>query len=86
MNACYLREIYDTHVIDTCVHIWHAQKLTILLPKIKNNNISKARANLEKPISFSDLATSKYPKIVKIFLAFEKKIFFVDQYNPKTKG
>ena len=39
--------------------------------------ISKTRANLEKPMSFSDSATSKYPKTVKISLALEKKFFLL---------
>ena len=79
MKAYYLTDIYNTHVIKTCVHIGQIQKLAIfLLPKMKNTDISKTTANSEKPMSFSDSANSKYPKTIKISLAL-KKNFFVDQ-------
>ena len=74
MHGYYLRrDISNTDVIDTCAHIWQIQELTIfLLPKIKNTYISKTRANSEKVIAYWDLATSKYPKTIKISLALEK--------------
>ena len=79
MNAYKLRHISNTNVIDSCVHICQIQKLTtFLLSKMKNTDMSKSRANSEKPMSFSDSATSKYAKTDKIFLALEK-FFFVDQ-------
>ena len=75
MNEYYLRDIYNTHAIYPCVHIWQIQKLTIfLLPKLKNTDISKTRTNSEKLMLFSDSATSKHPETVKIFLALKKKI------------
>ena len=78
MNAYYLRDISIAHVIGSCVHICQVQKLTIfLLPKKKNTDISNTRAKSEKPMLFSDSATSKYSKTIKIFLEL-KKNFFVD--------
>ena len=81
MNAYYLKDICNAHVIDACVYIWQIQKLTIfLLPKMKNTDFSKTRANLEKSMSFSDSATSRYPKTV-IFLALEKNFFLLTSDN-----
>ena len=66
MNAYYLRDISNAHVIDSCVHIWQIQKLTIyLLPKMINTDISKTRVNLEKPMLFSDSVRSKHLKPLK---------------------
>ena len=79
MNAYHLRDISNTHVIDTCVYIWQIQKLTIFLLQKKKLPISQKLERIQSNQCHFRIQRHHNTQKQLKYCWHWKKIFFVNR-------